>query len=94
MQGLANVNNFLSRSVAGTLTCATGIVIKNMVFIHSLFVDRIASTKSLVYYVAPAGSSKRCGSGCSNSDDGTGTLWDDLNLVFKDVKKDYLFAKN
>lgn len=34
--------------------------------------------------MAPAGGTKRCGS-CSNSDNGSGILWDDLNIVFKDI---------
>jgi len=70
MQSGTNIDNFLPTSSAGQLTCTT---------------NRLASTKTLVYYVAPAGNSKRCGGGCSNSDDGTGVLWDDLNMVFRDI---------
>jgi hypothetical protein len=46
------------------------------------------STKTLTYYVGPAGSTNRCSSGgCSNSGTGSGTLWDDLTMVFKDVSQ-------
>ncbi len=84
MQGSANIDNFLNLAQSGNLICSSG---KHNKFKSDIeFLDKTNSVKTLVYYVAPAGPSSRCGGGaCSNSDNGSGTLWDDLNLVFKDV---------